>query len=299
MAKRSGKASDRLEIEYEMHQDKFNHQESLKSLLPIKTKGGKLISRQSNASVQVSKAVEECLVSESHLKNENDTTPVLAAEIGFTEMLLKREEIIERQKFLIGVTCASIQENPETKIDKLPIVLDLIPEKSPSTEKNVLVIRKLALMSGAELFKDIIPEYKLGILDASVHKMKKTTIARVNYENKLLKYFQCYLVHCESSSKSLLKAARNIPPEEFQLASTAVQCMCDLLIAHPYFNYSINIGQILANLLNSDASSVRMCVYDSFITVFKTDNRFDMSLHVSIISPSSRYDNLSVCCLHS
>lgn len=266
--------SAKLEMEYELHQHTVNYQESVKPLLPIKTKGGKLISRQSCL-----QPAEVCHESDDNPGNDV-SAPAKCAEIGFTDMLLKREEIIERQKFLIGVTCASIQENPDTKIEKLAVVMDLISDRSQNDEKNVLVIRKLALISVAELFKDIIPEYKLGILDASVHKMKKTTITRVNFENKLLKHFQCYLVHCESFAKSLIKATKNVPSEEFQLAETSVQCLCDLLVAHPYFNYSMNIGQILATLLNSDVSSVRKCVYDCFVTIFKADNRFDLSLHI-------------------
>lgn len=272
-------ASNKLEKEYDSHQYAFNHQESLKPLLPIKTKTGQLISRQSDF-VQVHKSEE--VLPEPKINHENNhTTSAICTAVGFADMLQKREEIIERQKFLIGVTCTSIQENPETKIDKLAILMDLVFDKLQNGEKNVLVIRKLALISIAELFKDIIPEYKLGILDASVHKMKKTTITRVNFENKLLKHFQCYLIYCESISKSLLKTTKKIvPSEEYQLAEISVNCMCDLLVAHPYFNYSINIVQILAALLNSVSSSVRMCVYDCFVTIFKTDNRFDISLHI-------------------
>lgn len=272
-------ASNKLEKEYESHQDAFNRQESLKPLLPIKTKTGQLISRQSDF-VQVHKS--EDVLPEPKINHEiNDTTSAICTAIGFADMLQKREEIIERQKFLIGVTCTSIQENPETKIEKLAILMDLVSDKLQNGEKNALVIRKLALISIAELFKDIIPEYKLGILDASVHKMKKTTITRVNFENKLLKHFQCYLVYCESISKSLLKTTKKIvPSEECQLAEISVNCMCNLLVAHPYFNYSINIVQILAALLNSDSLSVRMCVYNCFVTIFKKDNRFDISLHI-------------------
>lgn len=272
--KRKRKSPDELETEF--NQEKFNYEESTKQLLPIKTKDGKLISRMLDVKIQMLQdKTQDQVRDEIH-----HPRPALSAEIRYADMLLQREEIIECQKFLIGVTCASIQENPETKIDKLAIVIDLISEKSQKRENNVLVIRNLALISVAELFKDIIPEYKLGILDANLDKLKKTTITRVNFEKKLLKYFQCYLVYCERFSKPLLEATKNMTSDEFQLAETSVQCMCGLLVAHPYFNYSINIAQILATLLNSDVSSVRMFIFDCFVTIFKVDNRFDTTLHI-------------------
>lgn len=258
-------------MEYTLQQDNKLEYQPLKPLLPIKTKAGQFISRLSDVKL------EEYHESENKQDDAEPAKPAIGTTtIGITDMLLKRDEMIERQKFLIGVTCGSIQENPEGKIEKLAIVLE-ISEKS----QTALVVRKLALISVAELFKDIIPEYKLGILDASVNKMKKTTITRVNFENKLLKYFQCYLEQCESFCKLLIKASKIVnPPEEFQLAETAVQCMCDVIVAHPYFNYSLNIGQILVTLLNSDVPSVRKCVYDCFVIIFKTDNRFDLSQHI-------------------
>lgn len=269
-----GRAHCNIEMEYELQQDNLSMAQ--KPLLPIKTKTGILINRLSD----IQEFENERLQCTDEKADFDATTQKVSEEIRLSDMLVERDDKIERQTFLIGVTCASIQENPETKIEKLAILMDLITERSHNGDENVLVIRKLALISVAELFKDIIPEYKLGILDPSVQKMKKATLTRVNFENKLLKHFQHYLTLCESYSKPLLKVTKNMPAEEFQIAETAVNCMCDLLVSHPYFNYSINTGQILATLLNCGILSIRMSVYNCFETIFKTDHRFDLSLHI-------------------
>lgn len=280
LAKSQRKPTQRFELEYKSQQEHhINYQKTFKPLLPIKTKAGEFISRSNVKTVQNDPTIP-CHEMETKEDSESLRTTHVQEEISFTVMLMKREEIIERQKMLIGVTCASIQESPETKVEKLSVVLDLIADRSPTGEKNFLVIRKLALISVAELFKDIIPEYKLGILDAGTQKLKKTTIARVNYESKLLQQYKIYLDNCVNFSKLPQKPSRSHSEEEFQLAEIAIQCMCDLLMAHPYFNYSINTAQVLVTLLDNNVVSVRKRVYESFVTIFKTDSRYDLSQHI-------------------
>lgn len=118
-----------------------------------------------------------------------------------------------------------------------------------------------------------------------ISTVKKTTLARVSYENELLLQYKKFLIHCEGFTQQL-RRSRKLNKEGIEekqsIAEVAVQCMCDLLMAHPYFNYSMNIGQMLVTMLNSDQENVRKLVHTCFVTIFKTDSRFDMCKHVSI-----------------
>lgn len=118
-----------------------------------------------------------------------------------------------------------------------------------------------------------------------ISTVKKTTLARVSYENELLLQYKKFLIHCEGFTQQL-RRSRKLNKEGIEekqsIAEVAVQCMCDLLMAHPYFNYSMNIGQMLVTMLNSDQENVRKLVHSCFVTIFKTDSRFDMCKHVSI-----------------
>lgn len=277
--------TERLEDEYQMQiSGQVNYVGETKELLPIKTKKGGIVSRSAEIKpghVDRRKPAQD----DDVLEPEVTTTPTVRpkAEITTTELLSEREDEIERQKFLIGVTCASILENPETKIKNLAMLVDLIPETSQSGKTNMYIIRKLAMISLVEVFKDIVPEYRLGIIDTAAQKLKKTTLARVSYENELLLQYKKFLIHCEGFTQQL-RRSRKLNKEDFEekqsIAEVAVQCMCDLLVTHPYFNYSMNIGQMLVTLLNSDQENVRKLVHSCFVTIFKTDSRIDMCKHI-------------------
>ncbi|XP_055530605.1 nucleolar complex protein 3 homolog isoform X2 [Wyeomyia smithii] len=259
-------------------QNKHNSSKETKLLLPIKTQGG-IITRSENicGSNQELETTEIQHVSDPELQQE------IKVPIGISDLLIQRNDEIEKQKYIIGTTCASIVENPELKIKSLASVLDLICEKTQSGRINMFVTRKLALISLVEVFKDIVPDYRLGIVDTNSQKLKKTTLARINYEKELLLHYKNFLIYCEELTRVLNSnnARRSKQsPEQEQIAEIAVQCVCDLLIAHPYFNYSLNKAQVLVALLNNDREDIRKTVHTCFVAIFKTDNRWDMSIHI-------------------
>lgn len=66
------------------------------------------------------------------------------------------------------------------------------------------------------------------------------------------------------------------------MAEIAVNCMCELLISHSYFNYAINIGHLLTLYLDNKNLSVRKKVEETFIKIFKEDKKGTISLVVRI-----------------
>lgn len=57
--------------------------------------------------------------------------------------------------------------------------------------------------------------------------------------------------------------------------------MCELLVTHPYFNYSQNIAQALIPFLNHRNATVRENVKTTCETVFTEDKKGEITLKVS------------------
>lgn len=278
--------AEKLEDEYRMQiNDQAYLLDDTQPLLPIKTKDGGIVSRRGEivAKTKRRKIADENAVETVAEESTKPAESLVKPEIRTTDMILERDEEIERQKFYIGVMCASILESPETKTKNLSALLDLIAPATQCGKVNMFVVRKLAMISMVEVFKDIVPEYRLGIIDTESQKLKKTTLARVNFENELLLQYKKYLVLLEGLTQPVQRKHRGSGSkslEDLQLAEVAVQCMCDLLNAHPYFNYGMNVGQMLVTLLNSDVESVRQRVRTCFCSLFKSDTRYDLSKHI-------------------
>lgn len=56
--------------------------------------------------------------------------------------------------------------------------------------------------------------------------------------------------------------------------------MCELLVAHPYFNFSQNIAQAIVPFLNNHIKIVRGIVKTAVKTVMKEDKKEEMTLKV-------------------
>lgn len=199
------------------------------------------------------------------------------------ELMAERAHEVQRIRFKIGVICSGLLEKPEEKIKNLAVLLTMMQVNRGEGEVNLLSTKKLSMLSTVEVFKDIIPEYRVGVVDLQAQKVKKDTLQRVTYENTLLSYYKKYLKVLEISTKALQKKRFGPKPskEAVSLAEVAVHCLCDALMAHPYFNFSTNIAQLLVVLLNHPKENIRKMVHQTFVKIFKTDKRMDISRHVS------------------
>lgn len=56
--------------------------------------------------------------------------------------------------------------------------------------------------------------------------------------------------------------------------------MCELLVAHPYFNFAQNIAQVLVPFLNHKNQVVREEIKTSCETIFKEDKKGEITLKV-------------------
>uniref|UniRef100_A0A182QYP2 NOC3-like protein n=1 Tax=Anopheles farauti TaxID=69004 RepID=A0A182QYP2_9DIPT len=265
--------------------NEINGQGAVNHLLPIKIKGKGLVSRvvPKQLAKEESKAEEQEELYDTILAEEKPKPTVsLPENISVADILHKRDEEIREKQFFIGTTCAALLENPEARIDNVAMLLDLLGDVNREGSINFLAVRKTALVSLVEVFKDIVPEYRVGIVDKEQQKLKKDTMVRVNFENKLLTYYKQLLQYMENNTSAYtrkMRLSQKLSVETRQLLETTVQCMCDLVLAHPYFNYSPNIVQLLVLMLNHPKENIRKMVHACFSTLFKTDARLDLTHH--------------------
>lgn len=114
--------------------------------------------------------------------------------------------------------------------------------------------------------------------------MKKETLALTKYEAGLLAHYKRYLQRLEKMASILVKKKgdnRKFDQPRLKLGHLAVTCLCDLLVSHPYFNFSSNLVQMLVPYLNHKNSDIRTLVSECFKNVFKNDKKGLMSLTVS------------------
>lgn len=267
------------------------------SLLPIKSKDGEIITRTTDVDyTPKAKEIEEVEEEDDDEQVEeeeeeydsdedivNDTTESIGDKkiISTTDLMIHRQQEIEKQKYRIGIICSGILENPAGKLKNITALFDLMEENNENGVPNLLTIRKIAAKSATEIFKDILPEYRVGQIDTKMQTVRKATLERVTSENAMLKYFKQFLQALEKYTACLTK--RNFKmrtAQRVKMAEISVDCLCELLNSHTYFNYVQNIGQLLVYVLNSNFPSMRSAVERCFKQLFTTDKRLEMTLYV-------------------
>ncbi|XP_043505976.1 nucleolar complex protein 3 homolog isoform X1 [Polistes fuscatus] len=296
------KEDDRLEELYEENVSKLNEGNSIKKirmLLPIKTQQGvlekRIIEEEEEEEKEEDKEVEnnEASISEQNRKDEeqnnheeintylqNNLNKENGEAVSTVELIACREEILKSRRFKIGVLSSTLLENPEHKFNNFKILLDFMEESNPEI---YITVKKLSMISLLEVFKDLLPSYQILQLKPEGVKLKKETLQLHNYEAVLLKSYKQYLQKLEKMSNILRKKVgdtRIVNEREMLLGELGVMCMCELLVSHPYFNFSPNIANFLIPLLNNKKTSVREKVVKCISQVFKEDKRGELSLTI-------------------
>lgn len=156
-------------------------------LLPIKTKSGELITRTTEVEIKKKPKIqtqvdneaddddEEAIDSDDDIINDvqGENNELVAAAndkaISTADLLILRDQEINRQKYRIGIICSGILEKPEDKMKNFNALFELMDERHNDTP-NLFSVRKIATMSLLEVFKDILPEYRIGQIDLKTQK---------------------------------------------------------------------------------------------------------------------------------
>ncbi|XP_015521317.1 nucleolar complex protein 3 homolog isoform X1 [Neodiprion lecontei] len=198
--------------------------------------------------------------------------------VSMVELLACREEVLQSRRFKIGILSSGLLENPELKAGNLKVLLSLMEEEHPEV---YITVRKLAMVSLLEVFKDILPSYSIKQIPQDKVKLKRETLNLQNYEAVMLKSYKLYLQKLEKFASMLNGKKLNmnkLQKQEIILGEIAITCMSELLIAHPYFNFSVNIANLLVPYLDSKWSNVREIVAKCVTQIFKEDKRGELSL---------------------
>ncbi|CAH0731328.1 unnamed protein product, partial [Brenthis ino] len=283
-------------------EEKYEHElaqrptKKLRPLLPIKTKDG------------VQERAEECEESESDQENDSqikenrndgedsksdesdvednaepDQPKPDNNEVTTVELLAARRDRLRHEKLRIGALCSSLLESPEKKLKNLFPILYLMEEKLKDGTLNLMSVRKLATLSAAEVFRDIIPDYKIRHQDYTDIKLKKDTLALYKYEKELLEFYKRYLQRLEKATNVLRgKKGDNRKPDESQmsLALVSLRSMCSMLAARPNFNYATNIAQSVVPLLGCRLPEAREEVTACCEQLFKEDSKGEITLTI-------------------
>lgn len=104
-----------------------------------------------------------CLIDSCHFQFSLGLSdnPANKKSISTADLLILREQEIAKQKYRIGIICTGILEKPEDKMKNFTALFELMDERN-GEKVNLMTVRKIATISLLEVFKDVLPEYRIG-----------------------------------------------------------------------------------------------------------------------------------------
>ncbi|XP_054260886.1 nucleolar complex protein 3 homolog [Macrosteles quadrilineatus] len=292
--KRTDDHLDKIEEEYEKDIEEENKilNKRTRHLLPVKTSEG-LVRRTIEEEVpEEDETLETVTEDKQEEKEEGDDELAYLPEFGdeeeedvsrplsTAEILAKREQLLAQYKYRIGLLASGLLEDPQNRVKNISLLLDTMNESKPEVR---LTVQKLVLLSLTEVFKDILPSYQISHHEDNTVKLKKDTKTLHDYEKSLLKGYRLFLMRLEKMAKILQKKKgdnRDRSEQIIKLGDLAINCISELLVSHPYFNYNKNIVQMLTPYLNHPREAVRQRVASCYTHVFKEDKRGEITLDI-------------------
>ncbi|XP_055967804.1 LOW QUALITY PROTEIN: nucleolar complex protein 3 homolog [Sorex fumeus] len=248
-------------------------------LLPIKDKSG--IIPQTREKPVIENQDEEDK-EEMELEEEIIEEPI--RELTLEEHLIERKKKLQEKKMHIAALASAILSDPENNIKKLKEIRSMLMEQDPDV---AVTIRKLAVVSLMELFKDITPSYKIRPLTEAEKsiKIRKETQRLREFEEGLVSQYKFYLENLEQMVKDWkqrkLKKSNVVSLKAYKgLAEVAVKSLCELLVALPHFNFHNNIIVLIVPHMNDVSKSISEMCCEAVKKLFKQDKLGQASLGV-------------------
>ncbi|CAE1280737.1 NOC3 [Acanthosepion pharaonis] len=238
-----------------------------KPLLPVKI-NNKLIPQVQEVAANKNIEIEEDECKKEDAQLEGVEHNVCAAE----EMFEKKQKLADTKQKM-ALVALSIIENPQEKFSGLR-QLRLILEDDDAELK--VIVRKLGMVTLMEVFRDIIPSYKIRKLtDKELQqKTSKETKSLQNYEESLLVSYKHYLEYLWSvvSGAQQKTEYSDINQQDHKIMKeVAIQCLCELLINCHHFNFRKDLISFVVpcmNLFNKKGSETAC---EAIKQVFQSD----------------------------
>ncbi|NXD75551.1 NOC3L protein, partial [Halcyon senegalensis] len=249
-------------------------------LLPIKDKSGiipQTVEKPGQTQILESRP---SFLSHLVLDFSEEPLPVLTPE----EMAAQRRQKLQERKVHIAALASAILSEPDNNIKKLKELRAMLMEQDPNV---AVIVRKLVMVSLMEIFKDIVPSYKIRPLTEAekATKVKKETQKLREFEEGLVSQYKFYLENLEQTIKDWkqrkLKKSNVISLKAYKgLAEIAVKCLCELLVALPHFNFHNNIIVLIVPLMNDASKKISELCFEAVKKLFKQDKLGYASLGV-------------------
>lgn len=266
---------------YEKQPRTFGKPESLKRKLPVKKENGvwqrgEVLEDEKNLEI---KALE------SHFDTQNDGNTgeeeiiKKKKKIPFSKLPKKeRKKLLTEKKIRIVELSESIIEDPEHSLSKMQHLANISHDIDP-------VARHLALLSTSQVFKDILPDYRIReVTSDEENKMSKEVKKAVRYERLLLKAYKTFLMlliekHNETRSKIKQQKKEDANNgSNMRELFIITKCLCILLDKAHTFNYRKELIQSIVLLLDVNSEDIRKMALFSLTKMFKADIAGDVSL---------------------
>uniref|UniRef100_A0A8B9RF29 Nucleolar complex protein 3 homolog n=1 Tax=Astyanax mexicanus TaxID=7994 RepID=A0A8B9RF29_ASTMX len=229
-------------------------------LLPIKDKSG--------------------LIPQSMEKPGEQTESLL--NLNPEEQLKLRSQKLMEKKLRIAALGSAILADPTCNIKKLKELRAMLME----TDSCVAVtVRKLVMVSLMEIFKDIVPSYRIRPLTEAEKavKVKKETKQLREFEEGLVSQYKFYLENLEQTirdwKQKKQKGSQAVSLSCYKgLAEVAIRCMCELLVALPHFNFHNNITVVVVSFMNEPVKKVSEMCCEAVRKLLKQDKLGQASL---------------------
>lgn len=268
-------------------------------LLPIKDKSGLI--PQSMEKPVVQKADEEEHDEETEDQEELEQVEQTHCFLNLTpeeQLKLRSQKLMER-KLRIAALGSAILADPTCNIKKLKELRAMLME----TDSCVAVtVRKLVMVSLMEIFKDIVPSYRIRPLTEAEKavKVKKETKQLREFEEGLVSQYKFYLENLEQTirdwKQKKQKGSQAVSLSCYKgLAEVAIRCMCELLVALPHFNFHNNITVVVVSFMNEPVKKVSEMCCEAVRKLLKQDKLGQASLAtVRVISGLVKSRNYNI-----
>jgi len=113
--------------------------------------------------------------------------------------------------------------------------------------------------------------------------VKKETLQLRTEENILLAGYRNFLAQMEKLLNPIMKRRgqkNQASPQAVKLAVIALQCLGQMIVARPYFNFSSNIVRLLVPFLDHRLPEARDVVEKAFVEILKNDKKGEISFQV-------------------
>ena len=268
--------NEHLESYERLPRSSFNNSNQQRALLPIKTDRGQLIAQSApiiEPKIRDHDTDNEIKEEEKPLSSDCPVPSSPPKSVSVVELMAEREKKLNETKQTIVTLCDLIMKNPYEEIFNLKQLRLLLNLDDPLIS---MTIRKLTILSLVELFRDIVPDYRIRSLKEQNkdendkmkimknRKKKNTEILSKDvkiirhFEQTLLKHYQYFLHFLEQCAKKNLpdnyltrNKYKTIEPAKLNLGHLSIQCLCKLLSYLHHFNFRNNLLNVIVQFMAS------------------------------------------------